>query len=130
MNLLRTINELKKVNSKETLKEHISKEFSDYDVNFGTYLEAVYLKFAIFSGFKIHYIDYGKDLNFSVIKRKFSPKAKIGILGDFGTGLADSIKLLEHLIIVQEVDIILHLGDVYYAGTHHEYEANVLKPLN
>ncbi len=52
-----------------------------------------------------------------VIKYKFSPQAKIAIIGDFGTGLSDSFGLLRDVIIDKQADIIIHLGDVYYAGT-------------
>lgn len=64
----------------------------------------------------MHYIDY-KSMQDGVIKYKFPSNAKIAIIGDFGTGLSDSFGLLRHAIIEKEVDIILHLGDVYYAGT-------------
>lgn len=53
----------------------------------------------------------------SIIKYKFPSDAKIAIIGDFGTGLSDSFGLLRHAVIDKQVDIILHLGDVYYAGT-------------
>lgn len=54
-----------------------------------------------------------------IISRTIGPKDKVGIIGDFGTGLADSINLLTDLIINKGANIILHLGDVYYAGTPH-----------
>lgn len=53
----------------------------------------------------------------SIIKYRFPSDAKIAIIGDFGTGLSDSFGLLRHAVIDKQVDIILHLGDVYYAGT-------------
>lgn len=34
------------------------------------------------------------------------------------------------MILKHDVDVILHLGDVYYAGTPHEYEVGIIKPLN
>ena len=92
-------------------------------------MEGVYIKFAIKSAFKLHYIEY-RSWEFGVIKKKFPKDAKIGIIGDFGTGLSDSIRLLKHMILEKKVDIIIHLGDVYYAGTPEEYQDNVLKPLN
>lgn len=56
-------------------------------------------------------------MQMGVIKYKFPSSAKIAIIGDFGTGLSDSFELLKHIIIEKEADIIIHLGDVYYAGT-------------
>lgn len=52
-----------------------------------------------------------------IIKYRFPSNAKIAIIGDYGTGLSDSFGLLRHAIIQKESDIIIHLGDVYYAGT-------------
>lgn len=56
-------------------------------------------------------------MNMGIFKYKFPSDAKIAIIGDFGTGLSDSYELLKHIIIEKETDIIIHLGDVYYAGT-------------
>ena len=46
----------------------------------------------------MHYIEY-KNMQDGVIKYKFSPQAKIAIIGDFGTGLSDSFGLLRDVII-------------------------------
>jgi hypothetical protein len=83
------------------------------------------VKFAILSAFKLHYVEYKGKMDFGVVKREFSAE-KIGLIGDFGTGLDDSINLLKHMILIQKVDIIIHLGDVYYAGTPEEYKKNIL----
>jgi hypothetical protein len=64
---------------------------------------------------KIHYINYQKLSDFDVAS--IPNNSKIGIIGDFGTGLKDSIELLKNMISNHDVNIILHLGDVYYAGT-------------
>lgn len=68
---------------------------------------------------KIHYINY-KDINDFDIK-PLKSDSKIAIIGDYGTGLKDSILMLENMIIKHGVDVIIHLGDVYYAGTPEEY---------
>lgn len=49
----------------------------------------------------------------------------IAILGDFGTGLADGIEMLTSIMINQNPDFIIHLGDIYYAGTDEETQAYV-----
>ena len=64
---------------------------------------------------QIHYINYNNIEDFEIAPIKSN--AKIGIIGDFGTGLKDSILLLNNMVINHNVDIIIHLGDVYYAGT-------------
>ncbi len=51
--------------------------------------------------------------------------SKIVILGDFGTGLNDATTML--IAIMQQIkpDFIIHLGDIYYAGTEDECESYV-----
>lgn len=77
---------------------------------------------------RIHYINY-KNFNDFNIASPIKKNSKIGLIGDFGTGLKDSIMLLENMIIKQQVDIVIHLGDVYYAGTPKQYEESIVKPL-
>lgn len=64
---------------------------------------------------KIYYIEY-KDVDDFGIEH-IKADSKIGIIGDFGTGLKDSIELLSNMILKHGVDVVFHLGDVYYAGT-------------
>lgn len=127
--LASTIEAIKAIDNEEKLKSHINTKYSDYDPNFAAYLEAVYLRFGILSAYKLHYIEW-TNIQQGVIPYKIPEHAKVAIIGDFGTGLPDSVNLLRDLILVKGVDIILHLGDVYYAGTPHEYELHVTKPLN
>lgn len=68
------------------------------------------------SGCRLSYIEY-KEWSFGVIDRKLTKNDKIGIIGDYGTGLDDSYELLENMVLGCGVNVILHLGDVYYAGT-------------
>lgn len=65
---------------------------------------------------QIHYINY-KSIDDFVLDKIILKNSKIGIIGDFGTGLKDSIELLTNMIVKHGVSVILHLGDVYYAGT-------------
>lgn len=51
--------------------------------------------------------------------------AKVVILGDFGTGLTDGILMLMSILINQQPDIIIHLGDIYYAGMNSEVDAYI-----
>lgn len=79
--------------------------------------------------YHLHYVEY-KNMSDGVIKYKFPNDAKIVIIGDYGTGLSDSVALLRHAILEREADIIIHLGDVYYAGTPEEFKNHVMEPLN
>jgi hypothetical protein len=48
---------------------------------------------------------------------------KVAILGDWGTGTATAINLLEQLAVHQP-DVLIHLGDIYYSGTPTECRDN------
>lgn len=52
-------------------------------------------------------------------------KTRLGIIGDWGTGEDAAANLLRQLASFQP-DILIHLGDVYYAGTPAEQRANFL----
>lgn len=53
---------------------------------------------------------------------------RVGILGDWGTGEPEAIAVLDQLMR-QAPDVILHVGDVYYAGTEDEQNSNFLIPI-
>jgi hypothetical protein len=48
---------------------------------------------------------------------------KVAILGDWGTGTATAINLLQQ-VAAHQPDILIHLGDVYYSGTQAECQNN------
>jgi Calcineurin-like phosphoesterase len=52
-------------------------------------------------------------------------RLRIGVLGDWGTGEPIAQLVLEALM-EQQPDLILHVGDVYYAGTKDEMQGNFL----
>lgn len=49
--------------------------------------------------------------------------ARIGVIGDWGTGAEPARRLLTQLKS-QNVDTVIHLGDVYYSGTPEECKSN------
>jgi predicted phosphodiesterase len=53
---------------------------------------------------------------------------RVGILGDWGTGEPDAIAVLDQLMQLKP-DLIVHLGDIYYAGTIDECRTNFLMPI-
>jgi hypothetical protein len=55
--------------------------------------------------------------------------ATILLLGDWGTGTPPAVQLLREAATHQP-DAIIHLGDIYYAGTPHEVETNFLSVIN
>ncbi|MDQ2771192.1 MAG: metallophosphoesterase [Bacteroidota bacterium] len=46
---------------------------------------------------------------------------RVGLIGDWGTGEPSAVKVLTNLFALKP-DIIIHLGDIYYSGTRHEYD--------
>lgn len=67
----------------------------------------------------------GGDPSYGVIRAPLPRNAKIGIVGDWGTGMPDAVDLLQHMVEHHQVDLVIHLGDVYYAGTPKEARRNV-----
>jgi hypothetical protein len=54
-----------------------------------------------------------------------APDAILALVGDWGTGTERAVALLEQ-VTRHKPDVVLHLGDVYYAGTEREMRANFL----
>jgi hypothetical protein len=52
-------------------------------------------------------------------------QATIAIIGDWGTGESTARNLLQQIATFKP-DILLHLGDIYFAGTQHEANNNFL----
>lgn len=51
--------------------------------------------------------------------------ARIGIVGDWGTGTPAAARVMRQLKLL-DPDIIIHLGDIYYSGTQEECQINFL----
>lgn len=62
-----------------------------------------------------------KDLNDFIVDWQVPPKARIAIVGDWGTGKDDARALLQS-IARKNPDLVIHLGDIYYAGTDFEVQ--------
>jgi hypothetical protein len=70
----------------------------------------------------------------SVRTTRFASKARIVLIGDWGSGVPDAIKLSNQIwnsyllpdIGIKELHVV-HLGDVYYAGLTKEYVRNFLQ---
>lgn len=54
---------------------------------------------------------------------------RVGILGDWGTGEEEALAVLDQLM-QQQPDLIIHVGDIYYAGTHDECITHFLQPID
>lgn len=80
-------------------------------------------------GQKPHYhnwqVEGHNNLNYSVIENCLKKDARVGMIGDWGTGMDDALKLVEAMLDLG-VDAILHLGDVYYSGTDSEFQHHIV----
>jgi C-terminal processing protease CtpA/Prc len=76
--------------------------------------------------FKIHgqgvipYVNY-TNINDFVLDHVLPDTAIVAIVGDWGTGSDRSIHVLQE-IAKHKPDMLIHLGDIYYAGTERESE--------
>ncbi len=57
------------------------------------------------------------------------PDATVALLGDWGTGMAPAVRLLEQLARHQP-HALVHLGDIYYAGTAGEVQQHFVDLAN
>jgi len=75
----------------------------------------------------IPYVRYSSLDDFVV--ETLPANARVVLIGDWGTGTAPARRLMEQ-VARKQPDVVLHLGDIYYAGTERETRANFLDPLN
>jgi len=68
----------------------------------------------------IPYRRYSKLSDF-VIEGPLGAAARVALVGDWGTGDATA-KLLLRQVAQKQPDVVIHLGDVYYSGTDHEFQ--------
>jgi predicted phosphodiesterase len=61
-----------------------------------------------------------KDIDDFVIDGRLPDKAKVALLADWGTGQPGAAEMLDR-IAAKDPDAVIHLGDVYYSGTEHEF---------
>lgn len=86
------------------------------------------------SGSSLPYIPY-KNLGDFVLNLPTPQTGKplvVGVIADWGTGTEDAQWLVQR-VMAQNVDLIIHLGDIYYSGTPSETTenfTNLLKGIN
>lgn len=103
--------------------EKLEGELKDADCDLGwAECLAVYLRFKLDQKLDGGRIPYSPDQNVVV---DLDRKMRIAIIGDWGTGDEVAIGLLREVAGFKP-DLLLHLGDVYYAGTQAEQQVNFL----
>jgi hypothetical protein len=106
--------------------------FSDNDPGFLKCAAVYAWYFTNYQG-KFLYNDWtiagGGNINYGMIGWQLPNDAKVGIIGDWGTGLDDARWLLNDLVQLHSPNAIIHLGDIYYSATPDECQANFVNPI-
>jgi hypothetical protein len=88
---------------------------------------AIYLAWKL-SLAPVPYVRYS-SMNDFVISLPDKAELTIAFIADWGTGLDDASWLLSE-VMKKSPDVLIHLGDVYYAGTADEDRTNFLNLIN
>jgi hypothetical protein len=96
--------------------------------------ETTYLAYATSTGGTLSYNDWtiqgGGDITYGVIPWTLPNDACVAIIGDWGTGLPDAQALVQELMMLDPApQAIIHLGDIYYAGTPSQCTSNFVNVL-
>ena len=126
-----------KIKGNKKLIKSLEVEFRKYSnadwINFIVIVMEDYLRYGKKYNYIFKYNDWqvqGKgDINYGVIKYKLPNNAKVAILGDWGTGMPDAVALLKDIMLKHKPDAIIHLGDIYYAGSPSECWQNFAEVL-
>jgi hypothetical protein len=102
------------------------------ELRFGTCDPLWTIALAIYLAWKasldpVPYVRYA-NMNDFVIALPDKPDLVIGLIADWGTGLDDAKWLLSE-VMKKNPDVLIHLGDIYYAGTADEDRSNFLEGI-
>jgi hypothetical protein len=109
----------------KALQEEVGAKFGGCDPQW-TGVIAEYVKTRVGS-VHIPYRVHNTLDDFVISGSRFPDDAKIAILGDWGTGQDGARGVLKQ-IAAKNPDVVIHLGDVYYSGTEHEFQ-NYFYPI-
>jgi Calcineurin-like phosphoesterase len=105
-------------------REQLGK-FTDCDPRFAEAAEQYAQYFVVQHG-KIPYIPYGNLEDFT-IEGRLPAQATVALVGDWGTGQDVARNVLAQ-IARKNPDVVIHLGDIYYAGTQFEVDNYFWRP--
>jgi predicted phosphodiesterase len=108
----------------DAYKEALTKKFGGCDPNFKN-AAIKYAEFLLKSG-EVPYRRWHQLSDF-VIEGKLPAEATIGLIADWATGQNEALEVLRQ-VKRQNPQIVIHLGDTYYAGTAHEMENYFYRP--
>lgn len=103
----------------------LTQKFGDCDPN---YKEAVlqYVKFLTNRG-KVPYRTWKQLSDFVIDDGSLPEDATVGVVADWATGEPEAIAVLEQ-VKSHNPQVVMHLGDIYYAGTENEVENYFYQP--
>lgn len=107
-------------------RDALTAKFGDCDPRFSQAVKQ-YAEFLLRHG-QVPYRKW-QQLSDSVIDGKLPANATIGIVADWGTGQPEAIEVLKQ-VHNQNPQVVMHLGDIYYAGTASEIENYFVRPWN
>lgn len=108
----------------DSYKDALTAKFGDCDPNFKDALTK-YAEFLWKSG-HVPYLRWQKLSDF-VADDKLPRDATIGLVADWGTGQPEALEVLRQ-VRLRNPQVMIHLGDIYYAGTEHEVENYFYRP--
>src|SRR5580658_232160 len=100
------------------LEQQLGEKFGNCDPKWGETIKN-YVKNRV-AAQNIPYRPYN-DIGQYVISDRLPGKGLIALLADWGTG-EDAAKRLLRQVAARKPDVVIHLGDVYYSGTEHEFQ--------
>jgi predicted phosphodiesterase len=100
-------------------------QFTDCDPRYAEAVEK-YTEYFVLQQREIPYIRH-MNLGDFVITNNLPANATVALVADWGTG-QDVAKNVLAQIARKDPDVVIHLGDVYYAGTQFEVENYFLRP--
>lgn len=104
----------------------LTQKFGDCDPNYRESL-IQYVKFLANKG-QIPYIKWKQQSDFVIDDpAKLPADALIGVVADWATGEPEAIEVLRQ-VKSHNPQVVMHLGDIYYAGTEHEVENYFYQP--
>lgn len=118
----------------EQLKDFITRHYATLDVLGWMQCVWRYLEYYVAAHRNPPYVDWAgqspPDINFGIVDYRLPKTARVLLLGDWGTHMADNVAMLRQGLKTLNPDVIIHLGDVYYSGTKFECTRNVLRVMD
>lgn len=104
----------------------LTQKFGDCDPNYKESL-LQYVKFLANRG-EIPYIKWKQQSDFVIDDpAKLPANALIGVVADWATGEPEALEVLRQ-VKSHDPQVVMHLGDIYYAGTEYEVENYFYQP--